>query len=145
MKYLNLLGLHQFSNFLNDNGILLMDLDKSENLQEEIENPERKSIILRLLDLKNNSKSSMLEGFMYKCFKSSINPSYVNSHLKLYEVDDFVIYPILTENEKITERDKAIQGLYHEFMCEQFKNTEYKNDYDRYVSVSKDDTMEKSK
>ena len=145
MKYLNALGLQKFCDFLNDNGILLMDLvDKNKELQEEFNNQDNQRIILRLLDLKRDNNESLLEGFIYKCFKSSINPNYVKSHIRVFEVDDFVISPILLDNETYSDRDKNIQGMYHEYMCERFKNTPYLDDYDRYVTNFTTNTKEKN-
>lgn len=138
MKYLNKLSSSEIYNFLNDNDIIVLDYDLK-SLIEEAQKNNGENIYLRCLDL-NKNDDNKVEGFMYKCFKNAINPTYSSSNLKMFILNDFTIYRLLLDFESVTDRDRLLNERYVEFMKSHSFYSEYEKDYKKYIENLKSES-----
>ena len=138
MKYLNKLSSSEIYNFLNDNDIIVLDYDLK-SLIEEAQKNNGENIYLRCLDL-NKNDDNKVEGFMYKCFKNAINPTYSSSNLKMFILNDFTIYRLLLDFESVSDRDRLLNERYVEFMKSHSFYSEYEQDYKKYIESLKAET-----
>ena len=138
MKYLNKLSSSEIYNFLNDNDIIVLDYDLK-SLIEEAQKNNGENIYLRCLDL-NKNDDNKVEGFMYKCFKNAINPTYSSSNLEMFILNDFTIYRLLLDFESVTDRDRLLNERYVEFMKSHSFYSEYEKDYEKYIESLKAET-----
>ena len=138
MKYLNKISSSEIYNFLNDNDIIVLDYDLK-SLIEEAQKNNGENIYLKCLDLNKNDDNKS-EGFIYKCFKNAINPTYFSNNLKMYVLSDFTIYRLLVDFESVSDRDRLLNERYVEFMKSHSFNSEYEQDYKRYIEKLKEES-----
>lgn len=132
MKYLNKLEDKRLIEFLNKNGLFILD-----NLSEASDIDDAEYLHLRCMS------SDPIESESYQSFKSFFASkfpaisgnfqSYDNNNIHIFSLNDYIIQRLFVLDE-LTEFDYKLQKNYHEFMMAEFAaNGEYENDYNNYV------------
>ena len=136
MKYLYKLSNEKLVDFLNKNGLFL--LDSIEEQLEGFDKDRENSYYLRCYSSNQNTNSTanqLKEYIGSKLPNMRLNiGGYLNSPIDLFILDDFSIQRLFID-EEITQFDIDLQHNYHNMMLNEFSSTdEYISDYNNYVS-----------
>ena len=140
MKYFNKLSSEQIIEFLNKNGLFVLD-----NIDEQMLHIEedQNSIYLRCMNVHSRADDVMLEFKNKISAKFPILSKYINRYdscINLYELDDFMICRALFEGE-YNQVDIELQRSYHNMMIEFFADSDYEKDYNQYVDSLNDNKI----
>jgi len=136
MKYLYKVSNDKIVDFLNENGLFL--LDSIEDQLEGFDKESDSSYYLRCYSMNKNRNSTLEKLKDYIDAKlSNVHfniGGYLNSPLDMFVLDDFSIHRLFIENE-ITQFDIDLQQGYHNMMLREFSDSdEYEREYIEYAS-----------
>lgn len=138
MEYLNSIDNEKLIEFLNDNGLFILD-----DLTKVRENDNCENLYLRCISNQEILSDAHKEVLMHLSSKfpyiSMISDKYMNSKRHLISLNDFVIQRI-TVIDELTEFDYILQKNYHAFMSLEVSNYDkYKKDYINFVNELNDE------
>lgn len=139
MKYFTKLSMQEVLDFLNENGLYVIDDDLEENLIDCSENNDP-SCYIRCFDTKVINNPIMDAIAKKIAHQTGLNLSeYVdNQKINIIELNDFVCCRVFIEDE-FSERDVILLRAYWKMMSDKFKNEPYKQDLEEYLNTNTPD------
>lgn len=148
MKYINKLKSEDLIDFLNVNGLFV--LDDIDEIRAELGQSDTDTYYIRCQSNIDKEKNRELTKYISRNRLMStifeMSEYYSLKGRNIYAIDDFMIRRAFTlDEQEVTDEDIALQRNYHRFMCDKFKNSEYLLDYDRFVESLNAEEVEKDR
>ena len=134
MKYLNQLTSIQIADFLNGNGLFVLD-----SIEDEIANinGDCDALYLKCYSSVSNENNIISDVKKYLGRKMPINfgsYDFYSNRINIYELTDFTISRLFVDND-FNERDYQLQHNYLDMMMNHFPSTDYKKDFETFLEA----------